>query len=96
MWTALSVANLITCDPFPPSAATFLSRSPRVAFRAMEENSPQAQPKPNYEPRFMLSGHTMSISSVKFSPDGATLASAGEFRSQAVSIHTSVIVVLLV
>ena len=46
----------------------------------MEENPQQAQQKPSYEPRFMLSGHTMSVSSVKFSPDGAMLASAGEFH----------------
>ena len=53
---------------------------PQVALHSMEENPQQTQPKPSYEPRFMLSGHTMSVSSVKFSPDGAMLASAGEFR----------------
>ena len=60
----------------------------------MEENS-QTQPKPNYEPKFMLSGHTMPISSVKFSPDGVKLASAGEFRFLAVDMHTSFVVVPL-
>lgn len=32
--------------------------------------------KPSYELRFILSGHTRSISSLKFSPDGAILASS--------------------
>jgi COMPASS component SWD3 len=34
-------------------------------------------PSPNYKLRFILSGHTSSISSIKFSPDGSLLASAG-------------------
>ncbi|KAG9015672.1 hypothetical protein FRB90_004491 [Tulasnella sp. 427] len=37
---------------------------------------PQPRLKPKYKPRFTLSGHTMSISSIKFSPDGRMLASA--------------------
>lgn len=34
--------------------------------------------RPNYELRHVLRGHSQSISSVKFSPDGTLLASCGE------------------
>lgn len=33
---------------------------------------------PKYQSRLILSGHSMSISSIKFSPDGCMLASAGK------------------
>lgn len=38
-----------------------------------------SRPRPNYHAKFILSGHTMSISSLKFSPDGSLLASSGAF-----------------
>ena len=76
MWIAFRVTKLITCDP---SLQVYTRYTPGRS-SAMEENPQQTQPKPSYEPKFMLSGHTMSVSSVKFSPDGATLASAGELR----------------
>lgn len=36
---------------------------------------------PSYRGRYILSGHSLSISSVKFSPDGSLLASSGMLAS---------------
>lgn len=58
--------------PGPPP-----SRPPRIA---QEE---EGQKVPNYKTTLILSGHTRSISSVKFNPEGTILASAGEQSIQA-------------
>ena len=41
--------------------------------------APGARERPRYELKHTLIGHTQSISSVKFSPDGTLLASCGAF-----------------
>ena len=53
------------------------------------ETSSNFSSKPNYRLKYTMGGHTMSISSIKFSPDGSTLASAG-------MLHTSSLCVLTV
>ena len=74
-------------QPTPDSresvAPTALSPPPPPDSSA-QTPAPVPQPKsqtpyrPNYKPKLMLSGHSRSISSVKFSPDGSMLASCGE------------------
>lgn len=53
------------------------SESTTTAAASKTEDAPA--PVPNYKPHLILSGHRKSISSVKFSPDGNLLASAGAF-----------------
>lgn len=43
------------------------------------DSPPAMGSKPNYKHQFTLSGHNMSISSLKFSPSGSMLASSGVF-----------------
>ena len=54
-----------------------VSEPARSLENATSPASAAGPPKPNYKCQFILSGHTMSISSVDFSPDGNVLASAG-------------------
>jgi COMPASS component SWD3 len=42
-----------------------------------DETTTTNRSKPQYALKYILSGHTRSISSIKFSPDGTTLASSG-------------------
>ena len=58
---------------------------PPVAPQPAPSNPPpptnaHTRARPRYELRHTLRGHTMSISSVKFSPDGTLLASCGTLR----------------
>lgn len=43
------------------------------------DSKPSVGAKPNYKHQYTLSGHKLSISSLKFSPSGAILASSGVF-----------------
>lgn len=42
-----------------------------------DETEKTNRSKPQYALKYILSGHTRSISSIKFSPDGTMLASSG-------------------
>jgi WD40 repeat protein len=45
-----------------------------------QSSSSKMSQRLDYRLKYTMGGHAMSISSVKFSPDGLTLASAGAFR----------------
>ena len=55
------------------------------------EPQPTRQQKPNYKVQYILSGHTMSISSLKFSPDGSVLASSGVFTFSQIHVLSSLL-----
>lgn len=57
--------------PSPPPSTTPAIESPI-------ETQDQTSAAPKYTTKYIMSGHTRSISSVKFHPEGTILASAGE------------------
>jgi len=80
-------ASQTTEDDFPenhpPSIPAPAARPPPSQLQAPPVAPPPARASrarpPNYELRSTLRGHSMSISAVKFSPDGELLASCGVF-----------------
>lgn len=61
----------MSVDRFPENGVT--------SGTAVAKETVVSRLRPNYHAKFILSGHAMSISSLKFSPDGSLLASSGAF-----------------
>jgi COMPASS component SWD3 len=90
-------------DPQIPEAQQHVAPSPQAQLHPPPPAAPVASPpappnppttaqarvRPRYELKHTLRGHKMSISSVKFSPDGMLLASCGRrpFLSSPPRVH---------
>lgn len=71
----LSLQESSNIIPSSPSIEPLCSPSADVELIVLKVHPP----KPNYKHRYSLSGHTMSVSSLKFDPSGSVLASSGVF-----------------
>lgn len=62
-------------EPIPKPPSHSAQQATASGSASAQVNAHSDKPRPYYEHRFTLTGHTMGVSSVKFSPDGKMLAS---------------------
>lgn len=68
----------------PERSINALPENPLQAPAATRPPEPSTSPSQgsetlNYKTKYILAGHTRSLAAIKFSPDGAMLASCGEY-----------------
>jgi WD40 repeat protein len=71
--------NIESCKQSDAMSVDHLPENGHSPSATVAKEQAISQLRPNYRAKFILSGHTMSISSLKFSPDGSLLASSGAF-----------------
>ena len=75
--THSEVADMVAIKESSTSRADTSGMSQSHSESSLTTTTAVTPSAPNYKPQLILSGHKKSISSVKFSPDGNLLASAG-------------------